>query len=80
MLLTYRIKEDLCVKAEQYTHNLNKSVKEIVLKKYVFKITKMGFCVKVKSIQIVDNIILRKDAEMLLSVFIELVILSLVPN
>lgn len=56
------------MKADQYTHNLGKAVKEIILKKYLYKITKMGVCVRIKSIQIVDNVILRKEADMLVTV------------
>lgn len=56
------------MKADKYTNNLGKAVKEIILKKYLYKITKMGVCVRIKSIQIADNVILRKEADMLITV------------
>lgn len=34
------------------------------MKVYLYKITKMGICVKIKSIEIMDNIILRRTADM----------------
>ena len=40
----------------------------------------MGLCVRIKSIEIIDNILLRKEAELLLKVHLEIVVIKLLPN
>lgn len=80
MFILYKIQEDIYLPAEQYTHNLSRSAKDAVFKKYLFKITQMGLCVRIKSIEIIDNILLRKEAELLLKVHLEIVVIKLLPN
>ena len=40
----------------------------------------MGICVEIKSIEIIDNIILRKNADMKVELILELVIIKLVKD
>ena len=80
MFITYTIKEEISIPVELYTHNINKSLKEIIFKKYLFKINRLGICVRIRSIEILDNIILRKDANMLATLKLELVFVKLVEN
>ena len=50
MYILYKIQEDIYLPAEQYTRNLNRAVKDAVFKKYLFKITPLGVCVRIKNI------------------------------
>lgn len=77
MFVNYRLQEELYLPAEQYTHNLPRAVREAVLRKYLFRITRFGLCVRLKSIQILDNVILRKEADLLLKLSIEIVVIKL---
>ena len=70
MFILYKIEDDIYLPAELYCHNLGKAVKEAVFKKYLFKITPSGVCVRIKSIDITDNLVLRKDAELLVKLVI----------
>jgi DNA-directed RNA polymerase subunit E'/Rpb7 len=80
MFILYKIQEDLYLPAEQYTQHLARAVKDAVFKKYLFKITPLGVCVRIKSIEIKDNVILRKDAEMLVRLVLELLVVKLMPE
>lgn len=80
MFITYKIEEDAYISPELYTHNLTKAVKELIFKKYLYKITKFGVCVRITSIQILDNVILRKEAELLVKLQLELVVVKLSEN
>ena len=55
-------------------------MKQIVFQKYLYKITKFGLCVKVDSIEIVDNIILRKTADMKIKIIVVIVVLNLLED
>jgi DNA-directed RNA polymerase subunit E'/Rpb7 len=68
MFITYKIQEDIYIPCEQYTHNINRAVKELIFQKYLYKITKYGVCIRIKSIEIRDNVILRKEADLLVKV------------
>ena len=37
----------------------------------------LGYCVRIKSIEIIDNIILKKDAELLVKLLIEMTVIKL---
>ena len=50
MFITYTIKEDISISVELYTHNINRAIKEIIFKKYLYKINRLGICVKIESI------------------------------
>lgn len=80
MFITYTIKEDISISVELYTHNINRAIKEIIFKKYLYKINRLGICVKIESIEILDNIILRKDANMLATLQLKLTFIKLTEN
>jgi DNA-directed RNA polymerase subunit E'/Rpb7 len=80
MFITYKIQEDIYIPPEQYTHNINRSIKDIIFQKYLYKITKYGICVRIKSIEILDNVILRKEADLLVKLQLEMVVVKLDEN
>ena len=51
-----------------------------MFKKYLYKISKYGICVRIESIDIVDNIILRKTAEMKVKLTLNIIVLNLLEN
>ena len=63
-----------------YTANTSKAVKKLVFQKYLYKITKYGLCVGVDGIEIVDNIILRKTAEMKIKIIVVVLVLNLLDD
>lgn len=89
MFIKYLIKEELLLPAESYTQN-SKSARDAVFMKYLFKIVKIpginnsksaeAICVKIESIEIVDNIIMRKTADMKVKVLVGIVVLRLMPE
>jgi hypothetical protein len=48
-----------------------------VFKEYLFKIIKHGLCVKIEAIDVMDNIILRKTADMKVRVQLAIMVLKL---
>lgn len=70
MFILYKVQDDIYLEAEQYTHNLGRALKDAVFKKYLYKITETGICVRIKSIEVVDNVLLRKEAELLVKVLL----------
>ena len=80
MFVLCKLMEEIYFQAEQYTHNLSLTVRDLIFKKYLFKITKLGPCVRIKSIEIIDNVLLRKEADLLLKVQLELVIVKLLSD
>ena len=60
MFILYKIQEDIYIPAELYTQKIDKCVKENIFGKYLYKITPLGICVRIQSIDITDNVILRK--------------------
>lgn len=80
MFITYKINDDLYLPAELYTLNTSKAVRDTVFSKYLYKITRFGVCVRIKSIEILDNVILRKEADLLVKVAVEIVVIKLNNN
>ncbi len=79
MFFLTKLETSIIIPAEEYTHGPNKSIKYGVFKKYLYKIVSSigGVCVKIKSIEAVDNVILRKTADMKVDLVVELVMLRL---
>jgi DNA-directed RNA polymerase subunit E'/Rpb7 len=80
MFITYKINDDLYLPAELYTLNTTKAVRDAIFAKYLYKITRYGVCVRIKSIEIVDNLILRREADLLVKVAVEIVVIKLNTN
>jgi DNA-directed RNA polymerase subunit E'/Rpb7 len=80
MFILYKIQDEVYLEAEHYTHNFGRTLKDAVFKKYLYKITQTGLCVKIKSIEVVDNVLLRKEAELLVKVLLEIIVIKLIPN
>lgn len=75
---------------ESYTENPSKSIRDHLFAKYLFKIIKIpginnsksieAICVKIENIEIIDNIILRKTADMKVRINIAILVLRLLPD
>ncbi len=40
----------------------------------------MGICVRIKKVDVTDNVLIRKDAELLIKFVVEMVVIKLVPG
>lgn len=51
-----------------------------MFQKYLYKICFNGICIKINRVEIIDNIILRKDAEILVILEVELLLVKFVED
>ena len=88
MFIKYTLSEELILPAAEYTESLNKALRAHIFAKYLFKIVTLTtgassihvICVKVDSMEIIDNIILRKTADMKVKILLNITALRLLEN
>ena len=88
MFIKYTLRQELIIPADEYTSSTSKAIRNHIMAKYLFKVVTLNtgsgivyvICVKVDSIEIVDNIILRKTGEMKVEVLLTITSLRLIDN